>query len=389
MAGLARANQHLIRAIERAAECRREHARQNKPMTRVVLLALDGFPNRAVSADLTPRMWDLVQRGGRAPAGGTTDLPSSTDPGFCSLLTGCRPPTHGVRTTSWRYARLPAWAGVETPRVPTIFDACRAAGVRTAAMVGDDRGLLCTESADLRWPPDGVIPPGTPLDAHGYPMNAAVLAHLMAAFNDASLGLVFGHLNEADTMGHDHGPESGAARSCYRATDRVVGDVLEALAPRWAETVVVVVSDHDMQSRNSSEPIDPMTSNARGWWDACIPDGGAALVHLLPGVDPRTAGEALERIDGVETCVTSNDSLAILGAKPGRIFAAPRYPAGGFHGAPLTARTVALVGGGHPAVRPIADAIGSRRPHLADWAPTIAPILGIDLGRVDGVNLLG
>jgi len=357
-------------------------------MTRVVLLGLDGFPHRAVTAALTPRMWDLAQRGGRAPAGGTTDLPSSTDPGFCSLLTGCRPSTHGVRTTAWRYVSLPAWAGVETPRVASIFDACRAAGVRTAAVVGDDRSLLCTGSADLRWPPDGVIPPGTPLDAHGYPMNAAVLPHLIDAIDDASLGLVFGHVNEADTIGHDHGPETDAARDCYRATDALVGELLDAMAARWTETVVVVVSDHDMQSRNTSVPIDPMATNSEGWWDAYIPDGGAALVHLQPGVDPQKAGEALQRIDGIETCVMSGDSLVIVGAKPGRIFAAPMYPAGGFHGAPATARTVALVGGGHPAVSQIAQTIAARPPHLVDWAPTIAALLGIDLGRVDGVNLL-
>ncbi|MDQ6712329.1 MAG: alkaline phosphatase family protein, partial [Candidatus Dormibacteraeota bacterium] len=235
-------------------------------MTRVVLLGLDGFPHRAITAGLTPRLWDLGLRGGRAGDGGITDLPSSTDPGFCSLLTGCRPSTHGVRTTSWRYARLPAWAGVETPRVPTIFDACRAAGIRSAAIVGDDRGLLCTGSAHVRWPPDGVIPPGTPLDAHGYPTNAAVRPHLMEALDQTSLGLVFGHLNEADTMGHDHGPESDAARACYHDTDGLVGEVLDALRGRWAETVVVVVSDHDMQSRNTSEPIDPMSNNTQGWW---------------------------------------------------------------------------------------------------------------------------
>jgi arylsulfatase A-like enzyme len=358
-------------------------------MTRLLLLGLDGFPNRAITASLTPRLWDFAQQGGRAPNGGTTDLPSSTDPGFCSLLTGCRPPTHGVRTTSWRYARLPEWAGVERPRVPTIFDACRAAGIRTAAFVGDDRGLLCTDAADRRWPPDGVLAPGTPVDAHGYPMNAAVLPHLMDALDDASLGLVFGHLNEADTMGHDYGPEGEAAQACYHATDRVAGELLDAARGRWAETVVVVVSDHDMQSRTTSEPIDPMANNTEGLWDAYIPDGGAALVHLQPAVEPQRAAETLQRIDGVETCLTANDSLVIAGAKPGRIFAAPAYPAGGFHGAPLTARTVALVGGGHPAVARIARTIATRRPHLADWAPTIAALLGIDLGRVDGVNLAG
>ncbi|TMF24166.1 MAG: hypothetical protein E6I31_04270, partial [Chloroflexi bacterium] len=126
-------------------------------MSRVVLLGLDGFPHRAISPGLTPRMWALAEAGGRAAAGGITDLPSSTDPGFCSLLTGCYPRTHGVRTTSWRYARLPDWAGVETPRVPTIFDACRTAGIRSTAVVGDDRGLLATGAASRRWPPNGVI----------------------------------------------------------------------------------------------------------------------------------------------------------------------------------------------------------------------------------------
>jgi hypothetical protein len=78
----------------------------------------------------------------------------------------------------------------------------------------------------------------------------------------------------------------------------------------------------------------------------------------------------------------------MVGAKPGRIFDYAVLPPGGFHGGPLTARTVALVGGGHPAVRQIAGVISAGRPHLADWAPTIAAVLGIDLGQVDGVSLL-
>jgi Type I phosphodiesterase / nucleotide pyrophosphatase len=352
------------------------------------MLGLDGFPHRAIGPELTPRMWDLAQRGGRSPDGGVTDLPSSTDPGFCSLFTGCKPATHGVLTTSWRFASLPEWAGDQTPRVATIFDACRAAGVGTAAMVADDRGLLCTASADRRWPPDGVIPAGTALDDHGYPANAAVLPQILSAIDDPALRFVFGHLNEADTVGHDHGPESDAARRCYQETDRAVGVVLDALADRWADTVVVIVSDHDMQSRDASAPVDPMVNGGDGAWDAYIPDGGSALIHLKPGVDPQQAGAALQRIDGVETWVRANASVLIAGLQPGRIVAAPEYSSGGFHGAPITARTVALVGGGDPAVRRIATAIGARRPHLADWAPTIAPLLGVDLGRVDGRDLL-
>lgn len=351
------------------------------------MIALDGFPHRAISASLTPRMWAFSQAGGRASDGGITDLPSSTDPGFCSLLTGCHPATHGVRTTSWRYTKLPVWAGSERPGVPTLFDAARAAGVGSAAVVGDDRGLLATDSADVRWPPEGAIPPGTALDAHGYPMNREVLPHLLEALARADLDLVFGHFNESDTAGHDHGPESPTARECYTATDAVVGQVLAALAARWSETIAVIVSDHDMQARDRSEPID-LLANADGHWDLFIPDGGAALVHLRDGVDAAAAGAALGAVDGVETWQPGGPSMLIAGASPGRIFAAPRYPAGGFHGAPITARTVAMVGGGHPRVPDIANVLARRRPHLADWSPTLAPLLGLELPRADGTNFL-
>jgi arylsulfatase A-like enzyme len=333
-------------------------------------------------------MWALAEAGGRAPEGGATDLPSSTDPGFCSLLTGCLPRTHQVRTTAWRYARLPDWAGAETPQVGTIFEACRAAGIETAALVGDDRGLLCTGAADLTWPPGGVIPAGVPLDAHGYPANAAVLPHLMQAAANPTIGFLFGHINESDTVGHDHGPDSQAALSTYAATDALVGEVLDRLAERWEETVVVIVSDHDMQARTKDAPIDLMSMASTSPWDAVIPDGGAALVHLRSGVDPRTGEQVLSRVPGIEKVINDDSALLIAGAQPGRIFAAPDLPAGGFHGAPKTARTVALVGGGHPLVPRLADAVRRRRPHLADWAPTVAAILGLQLGAVDGVSLL-
>ncbi|MDQ6711280.1 MAG: alkaline phosphatase family protein [Candidatus Dormibacteraeota bacterium] len=350
------------------------------------MLGLDGFPHRAIGPELTPRMWAFAEAGGRASTGGSTDLPSSTDPGFCSLLTGCFPRTHGVRTTAWRFTALPAWAGLEKPRVDSIFDACRGAGIRSVAAMGDDRGLLCTGSAGAVWPPQDGIPDGTPLDAHGYPMNAAVAPHILAAAADPKVGLLFGHLNESDTIGHDHGPESAAARECYAATDRLVGEILDALEASWRETLVVIVSDHDMQARTPTAPIDLGSTDL---WDGVIPDGGAALVHLRDGVDRATAGQALIAVEGIESWLAADNAVLIAGARPGFIFAAPVLPAGGFHGAPATARTVALVGGGHPAVRRIAAVMERRRPHLADWAPTIGALLGASVRRTDGASLLG
>ena len=332
-------------------------------------------------------MWAFAAEGGRAKEGGYTDLPSSTDPGFCSLLTGCFPRTHGVRTTAWRFASLPAWAGLEKPRVDSIFDACRAANIRSVAAMSDDRGLLCTGSADVIWPPGNSIPDGTPLDAHGYPLNSAVQPHLLEAAADPTVGFFFGHVNEADTIGHDHGPESAEARQCYAATDSLVGEVLDALKRDWAQTLVIIVSDHDMQARTQTPPID-LSSGDHELWDGVIPDGGSALVHLRHGVDRATARRALMAWDGIESCTPADDSMMIAGARAGRIFASPVLPAGGFHGAPATARTVALVGGGHPVAQRIAATLPRRRPHLADWAPTIAAVLGATMRRADGDSMV-
>lgn len=313
-----------------------------------------------------------------AAEGGVTSLPSSTDPGFCSLLTGRVPQDHGVRTTAWRYAALPRWAGSPTPTVPTIFEMLARAGLRTAAFMGDDRGLLCTSAASLRWPPADAIPPGTPVDAHGYPRNAAVLAYLVPGAADLSFPFVFGHLNEADTAGHDSAPESKAAVESYRQTDSQVGQVLDALNPSWAETVVIIVSDHDMEARTVTPPID--LSSQPGFdeiADGVIPDGGSALVHVRPGVSHQDAARLITQVDGVDYWETGGPELLIAGAKPGRIFAAPWHPAGGFHGGPSTARTVTIVGGGHPRVAALAAWVRARRPHLADWAGLVLDLLQV------------
>ncbi len=251
--------------------------------------------------------------------------------------------------------------------------------------MGDDRGLLCTGSADLIWPPGNVIPKGTPVDGHGYPSNAAVRPHILEGASDRSVGLLFGHLNEADTVGHDDGPESDAARDCYAATDRLVGEILDSLATSWRETVVIIVSDHDMQARTNRPPIDLAPSEL---WDGVIPDGGAALVHLREGVDRAVAGKALMAVEGIESWHAADHAMLVVGARPGYIFASPALPAGGFHGAPATARTVAVVGGGHPATGRIAATIQRHRPHLADWAPTIGAVLGVTVRRADGISLL-
>ena len=362
---------------------------------RVVLLGVDGCPIHLVSPDVTPTLWRLREaapgQSGALSLDGRTPLPSSTYPCFGTLLTGCLPERHRVRTTAFRPDAVPGWAGEARVAVPTVFDACRAAGLRSAAVSGDHLllSVLNAGAADSTWPPGGAVPPGVTCDAHGYVTNEGLRSHVLAAASDPEIDFLFGQINEGDTLGHDLGPDDPSTRACYAGADRLIGDILDARRSSWDETLVVIVSDHGMEPRTTRPPIDllktpsvaPLVADALG-------DGGSALVRLRDGVAAHDAGRALEAVPGVSGWAGADDGLIIAAAQPGWIFAAPRLRARGYHGGPATARTFAAVTGGHPAATAVARTLTNYAPHLADWAPTIAYALGIELSGVDGRRLM-
>ncbi len=374
---------------------------------RVLLIGLDGFPARWVTPALAPNLLTLAATGGgTAPEGGRAALPSTTYPGFASLLTARLPASHGVRTTVHRLGAVPGWAGRRSvgaaAGVPTLFDACRAAGLRTAAVLGDHKlhAVLRTGGvADLRWPAGGRPGADVARDAHGYPANAAVRTPALAAVVDPTFDFVFVHLNEADTLGHDLGPDAAATLAGYRATDALVGELIDAIraAPGlWARTVVVVASDHDMDARRDATFVrlrdDPAVAALSR--DE-IGDGGAALLRPGRGIDPRELAPLVGANEAVESVEVQPDGVLVAGARPGRAFTPNRHPLpgtfGGVHGGPATVRTVAVVGGGHPATVAIGARVAdpARPPRLVDLAATIADLLDVRLPDGDGVALLG
>ncbi len=359
-------------------------------MARVVLLGIDGCPIHLVSPTVTTRLWALATTGGLSLEG-RAPIPSSTYPCFATLLTGCLPERHLVRTTAFRPGAVPGWAGQPRVAVPTLFDVCRTAGLGSASIQGDHllHAVLRTDTAGTIWPPGGKVPPGTPCDAHEYPTNETVRPHLLAAAADPSVDFLFGQLNEGDTLGHDLGPGDPATRAGYAAADRIIGEVLDRLASQWERTAVIIVSDHGMEPRTERPPIDLLAHPAvAAMATDVLSDGGAALVRLRDGVRQSDAGAALQRVAGIAGWSSNGAGFLIVEAQRGWIFTAPRLPSKGYHGGPTTARTFAAVTGGHPAVRDIARAITARAPHLADWAPTIARVLEIKMPGVDGRDLL-
>jgi hypothetical protein len=306
-------------------------------------------------------------------------------------LTGLGVSKTGVRTTAQRPGAVPGWAGRDRCLAASILDATVEGGLNAAAVLGDQKlqRVLRLDEFERAWPPAGEIPHGTAIDAHGYPTNEAIRPYILERAADRDLDLLFVHLNETDTLGHDLGPNAPETIACVRAADAIVGELIEALGPDWDTTIVVVTSDHDMVRRLPLAPIDPTASfECAGLVDDWIADGCAAWLRLTSGVDAHMAIHRLAEVDGIEGWRWREPNVLLLLASQGRTFAAPWIPVAGVHGSVSTARTLAIVGGGHPAVAHLAAAIACRAPRLQDWSPTLAGLLDVELPEADGLDLL-
>ncbi|MFM9105783.1 MAG: hypothetical protein ACKOWF_03705, partial [Chloroflexota bacterium] len=117
-------------------------------------------------------------------------------------------------------------------------------------------------------------------------------------------------------------------------------------------------------------------------------EGGSALALLREGVSAGEAGAAMLAVPGVAAWRETSPGVLLLEAEPGRVFSRLAAPVhAGDHGGPGTARTTAIVGGGHPAAARIGARVASEPVSLGDWAPTIAGLLGLSLPTAEGRDL--
>jgi hypothetical protein len=358
---------------------------------KVVFTVLDALPARHVGDANTPVLSRLAREAGQAPGRARAVMTAATYPNHATFATGARPREHGIVSNFVPRpgTLVPAWE--LGPAVPTLFDACRAAGRSSAAVVGDQCliGVMGARAADTHWPPNGEPPAHVRRDAHDYLDDEDTMVELIAAL-DAGHDLVVSQLNAPDTAAHVHGPDSGAALGVYRDTDARLAVLREHLD--WPDTVWFVVSDHDQETVVDPEPIDLRPAfAARGVDLFALPEGSATIVC---GHGARAAAAWLPDVDGVEGTAPFHLADATLEAclawsTPGRTFGfAELATEPGTHGSPRTRAQVAVVTGGHPAAAKIAAAAAARTVRATDWAPTIAALLDLDLPHAAGRALL-
>jgi Type I phosphodiesterase / nucleotide pyrophosphatase len=358
---------------------------------KVVMTVIDALPFRHVGDAHTPVLAELARTAGGAPARARSVMTSATYPNHASFVTGAPPRVHGI-VTNWvpfTGSVVPAWE--LGPSVPTLFDACRAAGRSSAAVFGDQWlvGVTGALAADTHWPPDGVPPPSARRDAHDYIDDRDTIGELVAAL-DAGPDLVISQLNAPDTAAHVHGPDSEAALAVYRETDALLAAARDHLD--WADTVWIVVSDHDQEGLDDRPPIDLRPEFARRGVDLfALPEGNATVVCGAGAHDARAWLTEVDGVEGTAQFPAADPGLecCLAWSVAGRAFGFAELGIElGTHGGPRTRSQVAMVTGGHPAVASLAAALAGRRVAAADWAPTIAALLDLELPRATGRALV-
>ncbi len=351
---------------------------------KLVFAIADALPNRYVGPEHMPTLWAEIAEGGWHPAGGISSMTSSTYPNHATFATGTEPVDHRLFTNDvWHDNTWQAAADVG-PATPTFFDAARAAGLSTSIVAGDAKivGSMGGFAADTFWPPKGYTPePDTPTDEFGYVTDGVVLEMIDThRILDAELAVV--HFNEPDTTMHIHGPDSPETIAQVAKTDESFRQLFDRLRPRWNDTVVCVVSDHEHELVVDGNEVDLKAElAARG-----LP-GKVRYEHTAAAIVDGPAVADLLAIDNIEGAVQVDDHLVLAWPVPTYTIG-PSMGMKGVHGGPRTRTQVAAVVGGHPDVHRVARALADRQPTGADWAPTLAALGGFAMPTATGQPLL-
>jgi len=185
----------------------------------VVVVSIDGLRPDALSIERTPNILEMASRGTASWLAQTT-YPPITLPSHASMLTGYPPAVHGLT-----FANYTPDKGVS--RVPTMFSYARAAGLRTAMVVGKDKfnHLKLEGSLDS-------FEIGTGDDDN---VNRAIVQL------QAGADLLMVHLPDVDICGHANQWMSAKYLQQVIEADQAVGRLRRALPPHGT---MIVTADH-------------------------------------------------------------------------------------------------------------------------------------------------
>ncbi len=415
------------------------------PVTRrVVLVSIDGLkPEYLTEADARglaiPTLRRLMKEGARAEAM-LSVFPSVTYPAHATMVTGVSPKKHGI-TNNLPFdpfgKNQDGWYWYASDlRVPTVADLAHRAGLTTANVywpvtVGatfdwtfpqvwrartdeDDKlmhALATPGLADAVFKTYGSIPA-----EHRTDVERGNAAEYILGNHKPVLALVY--FTDFDTEQHKSGPFSKGSYATLEVVDRQLGRVIAATekAGTFAATTFVIVSDHGFAAVHSAvrpnvilrekgllTVVDGrVTAHRAAAWKS----GGTAAIMASDAAAASAAIEAFEAAakdpkNGIAS-VVSGAAVEAEGGFPGAacvLVAADGFQfANGVEG-PLVVPSGDLGAHGYPPSDPKMRAsflvagrgvkaggkLGVVR--MVDVAPTIAALLGLSFGEIEGKPL--
>ncbi len=311
----------------------------------VLLVSLDGLRPGDVR-EAKARGMDLPVLTGLAAEGASATgvvgvLPTLTYPSHTTLLTGVSPAKHGIsNNTTFDPERKNQggwyWYAADV-RVPTLWQAAKAAGLTTANVhwpvsVGapgidanlpqiwrtgseDDRKLLTALAtpglvARLEAKVGARYPQGIDESVEGDAGRVAFGEALLAEKPQFTTVYLAG----IDHVEHQHGPGSPQAKAAIQATDALVGRLVRAARAAMPDVTVVVVSDHGFL------PIDTDVNLFRPFVDAGLvtldAKGTVTGWQAMPWLAGGTAAIRLARPDDAALVAKVRGVLARMAADP-------------------------------------------------------------------------
>ncbi len=233
------------------------------PFRTVLLASIDGLRPDALSPDLTPTLWSLMDAGVYTLEAQTV-LPSVTLPCHMSMIHGVDAARHGVTTNTYQPPARP---------VPSLFDTATGQAVACAAFFnwGPLRDLFAPEGIA-----DAVIHA-----SFSSPEDDRFVTDALARYvRDRAYGLLFLYLGHTDHTGHQHGWMSDAYLEAVRHADGCLGRAIRAVTERHGAPNVVALADHGGHERSHGTDLPEDLTIP---WIAAGPDV-PRLGALPPGV---------------------------------------------------------------------------------------------------------
>lgn len=418
----------------------------------VIMVSVDGLmPEAYLAPDKhglkVPTLREMV-RAGAVSDGAESVFPTKTYPAHTSIATGANPGTHGIvdnQPFDPENKNQGGWCWYsEDIRVPTLWDAARERGLRTALVywpvtVGAQAtasmpeiwragtredvklvralstpGLL--DAVEKRFPgfAEGFTPPQS--------SDASVTDVAVYLIETQKPHLLMTHLVNVDHWLHQTGPFSAESKAAIENADAQVARLIAAAkkAGIWQQTALVLVSDHGFAASRERLRLGVYLAqrglvkvDERGqlteWKAAVQPMTGLAYVYLKDPADERTRAQVWElfaSMAGKEGSgirhVYPPEEIAQLGGDPeaalavgtvegyefaagysGEVFFPARLAAGHGYDPRYASMRASLVLYG-----PGVAAGKLEKARLIDVAPTVARWLGLRLERAEGKPLM-